>query len=181
MTGWTAPPTFVPGALTAAQLNTALRDNLNAINGYVLKSADESVTSSTALQNDNHLLYTIGAVGTYVADLYLFGTSAANAAGDLNVGFSFPTGTLHYSATGLGLTLASGNDGTVTPPGLLSATSGTSVLGVGLSTSTLFVWVHAILTATATGTLQFMWCQNSSNASASTLKAGSHMTVRQVA
>jgi len=148
---------------------------------YVLKSADESVNLSTTLQNDNDLAYTVAATGTYIADLWLYVTSAANAAGDLNVGFSFPTGTLHYSAVGLGLGLASGNDGTVTPPTILSATSGSSVLGLGLSTALLLVRVHAILIATATGTLQFMWCQNSSNANNSTVKAGSHMIVRQVA
>ena len=180
--GWTAPRTWVAAeVVTAAIMNTHVRDNLNALNGYVRKTADESVTSSTTLQNDDHLLYTIGATGTYVADVFLFATSAANAAGDLNVGWSFPTGTLHYGGAGLGLGLASGNDGTVTPPGLLSATSGTSVLGFGLSTSTLIITIRAILIATATGTLQFMWCQNSSNANASTLKSGSHMTVKQTA
>lgn len=179
---WTTPRTWVAGEKPpASTLNAHIRANFNAINGFARKTADESVTSSTTLQNDDHLVYTISAAGTYLVDLYLFGTSAANAAGDLNVGFSFPAGTLHFAATGLGLTLGSGNDGTVTPPGLLSATSGTSVLGLGLSTSTLFIRVYAILIATGAGTLQFMWCQNSSNASASTLKSGSYMTVKQVA
>jgi len=165
---------------TASEVVTATKLDQVSVD-YVLKSADEDLNLSTTLQNDNHLAYTVAATGTYIADLWLYAKSAANGAGDINVGWSFPTGTLHYSAVGLGLTLASGNDGTVTPPTILNATSGVSVIGLGLSTATLLIQVHAHFVATATGTLQFMWGQNSSNANNSTVKAGSHMIVRQVA
>jgi hypothetical protein len=180
--GWTSPRTWVAGEKpSAATMNAHIRDNFNAINGFVRKTADESVTSSATLQNDDHLLYTIGATGTYIAELCLFGTSAANAAGDLQFGFSFPTGTLHFGMQGLDTTLASSFDGTLRSTGVLSATSGTSNLTAGLSTSTIFIRVYAELIATATGTLQFMWAQQASNASASTLKSGSWMRVTQVA
>lgn len=179
---WTSPSTWTAGAtLTAAQLNTQVRDNLSALNGHVVKSADESVTSSTTLQNDNDLLWTIPQAGTYVAEVTLFVTSAANAAGDINVGWSFPTGTLHFGIQGNDVTLASSVSGTWSAGSILSATSGTSVHGLGASTSVVLIRVHAILIATASGTLQFMWCQNSSNANATTVKAGSHMLIRQTA
>lgn len=179
---WTAPRTWVTGeVVTAAIMNTHVRDNLNALNGFVAKTADESVSSSAVLQNDDHLFYTIGATGTYIIDCYLIGTSAANAAGDLSVGFSFPTGTLHMSMTGPDAAMASGTIQTGNWFTQLSATSGTSSLPFGLSTIPVIVQVHAILTATATGTLRVMWAQFASNANASTLKAGSHMRVVQVA
>jgi len=162
-------------------MNAHIRDNLNAINGYVAKTADQSVTSSTALANDTHLLYAIGATGTYIFDVHLFATSAANAAGDLSVGFTFPTGTLHFGVNGLNNTLASGSSTPGEHAGTLSATSGTTSLPLGLSTATTYQTVHGILIATATGTLRLQWAQFASNANASTLKSGSHMLVRQVA
>lgn len=180
--GWTSPRTWVAAeTVTAAIMNTHIRDNLNALNGFVRKTADESVTSSVTLQNDDHLLYSIGATGTYVFELVLFGVSAANAAGDLIVGFSFPAGTLHFSGHGLDDTLASGNTGTPRMTGILTATSGATTATFGLSTTTTSIVLRGILIATATGTLQFMWAQFASSASASTLKAGSYMTVKQVA
>jgi hypothetical protein len=164
---------------TTGQVVTAAQ--LNALNGYAVKTADQSVTSSTTLVNDTHLSYAIAATGTYVFDLCLFGVSAANAAGDIAVGFTFPTGTLHVGAHSLDGSLASGATGTFGAGALLSATSGVSTIIMGLSTTTTLMLLRGIFVATATGTLCLQWAQASSNASASTLKAGSHMLVRQVA
>jgi hypothetical protein len=179
---WTAPRTWVAAEKPpASTLNDHIRNNLEALNGYKEKTADESVTSSTTLQDDNHLLFSIPQAGTYVFDARLFMTSAANAAGDIKVGFTFPTGTCHFAFIGLDDTLASGFKGPMHGQGALSATSGTTALALGLSTSTLFGSVQGILIATASGTLTLQWAQLASNASASTVKSGSHMLVRQVA
>lgn len=179
---WTAPRTWVSGeVVTAALMNTHLRDNLLSLNGYVRKTADESVTSSTTLQNDDHLLYTIGAAGTYVFDVHLFAESAANAAGDIIVGFTFPTGTMHFSGNGAHNSLASGSTGDGEWIARLSATSGTTNIPYGLSTTPTWIHIHGILIATATGTLQFQWAQLASNANASTVKSGSHLVVKQTA
>jgi hypothetical protein len=147
---------------------------------HVPKLVDEPVTSSTTLQNDDELSYAV-AVGTYVVDVWLYMSSAANAAGDIKVGFSFPTGTLGFTAIGLDNSLASGFTGTMHTQGVVSATSGTTALALGLSTNTVVGHIHGVLTATAAGTLQLMWAQFASNANASTVKAGSHMLVRRVA
>lgn len=181
--GWTAPRTWVASEIvTAAIMNTHVRDNLLALNGFVAKTADQSIPSSTVLTNDTHLLYAIGSTGTYAGDLYLRATSAANAAGDINIGFTFPTGTLHAVGFGPDIGLASGAVQTGNWVGDSGGfTSGVSVLSFGLSTATLALYIHFDFVATATGTLRLQWCQNSSNANASTLKAGSHMQVRQVA
>lgn len=179
---WTSPRTWVASeVVTASIMNAHVRDNLNAVNGYSIKTADESVTSSTTLQNDDHLFYTIGAAGTYLIDAWLIGTSAANAAGDIQVGFSFPTGTLAFSGIGPDPALASGTLGQTNWAGIASATSGTSAFGWGLSTSALGLVIRGSFIATGTGTLRLMWAQLSSSASASTLKAGSYMRVQQVA
>jgi len=108
-------------------------------------------------------------------------TTATNAAGDIQVGFSFPTGTFRaWSGPGIDPALASGT----VASGKFAAgavTSGTAWTDFGLSTTGAGFLVHATFNATATGTLKFQWSQFASNASATTVKAGSHMLVRQVA
>lgn len=163
--------TTVP--LSAAQLN--------ALGLYAVKTADQDVTSSTTLVNDTHLSIAIPAVGSYLVDVWLYGVSAANAAGDLAVGFSFPTGTLNFAGVGPDTGLASGNVQTGQWGAALAATSGSTAASFGLSTQVTMSHLHANFTATATGTLRVVWAQFSSNANASTLKVGSHMLVRQVA
>lgn len=152
---------------------------LNAINGYVSKTADQSVTSSITPVNDTHLSYAIPATGTYLVDCYLWGL-AAGTAGDIRLGFSFPTGTMHAQSYGLDLS-ATADTGTAATRAALSITSGAAAFTHGLSTTTVGIWFHGILTATATGTLRLVWAQAVSDANASTLKAGSHMIIKQVA
>jgi hypothetical protein len=163
--------TTVP--LSAAQLN--------ALGLYAEKTADQSVTSSTVLVNDTHLAVTIPTTGTYLVDVWLYGVSAANNAGHARVGFSFPTGTLHYGINGPISGLASGTSGSGDWSAAVPATSGAAAGVFGLSTNAVMEYIHGRFTATATGTFQFMWAQSVSNANASTLKAGSHMLLRQVA
>lgn len=177
---WTSPATAAAGELTSAFWNTHVRDNLLALSGFVYKTADESVTSSATLQNDNHLTYTINQAGTYVVDMHLIGTSAANAAGDLQIAFTFPTATFYGTAYGADTGLASGSVQTG-QWGANTLTSGTVFQNFGLSTAFLGIHFHGLMVATASGTLQLQWAQQASNANASTLKAGSYMTVKQVA
>jgi hypothetical protein len=182
MAGWTSPRTWVASEVpTAAIFNAHVRDNLNALNGFVYKTADQSVTSSAVLVNDTHLTYAIPAVGKYVIDVFLYATSAANAAGDLGVGFTFPTGTFYLGGEGPDIGLASSTVQTGQWGSNVAYASGAIFNVYGLSTSVNYIHLHGLFVATATGTLQFQWAQQASNASASTVKAGSHMLVQQVA
>lgn len=191
---------------TTAQFNTALSDNDFAtlagaetlsnktlaapvITGvgafaYVAKAADQSVTSSAVLANDTHLSIAIPAAGTYLFDVWLMALSAADAAGDLNVAFSFPTGTCDWQGIGPHNSLATGSNVVGEWIARNAATSGVTATPYGLSANggiPLGIRLHGRLVATASGTLRLMWAQQTSNANASTLKAGSHMTVQQVA
>lgn len=176
---WTSPQTWASGPRTAAEFNREVRDNFLALNGFVYKTADESVNLSTTLQNDNHLAYAVVA-GSYVIDMRLMATSAANAAGDLSIGFTFPTATFYGMAYGADSALASGSvqDGQW---GANTLTTGVVFQNFGLSTAMLGIHFHGLLICTAAGTLQLQWAQQASNANNSTLKAGSYMTVKQVA
>jgi len=173
---WTVPRTWVAGEKPpAATLNDHIRNNLEALNGFVRKTADESVTSSAVLQNDDHLLFSIPQAGTYAFEFVIFATSAANAAGDIQIQLTGPTGTFTFGGVGLDITLASGNTGTVNMAGI------STTLNFGVSTTQTMILIKGILVATASGTLQLQWAQQTSNANATTVKAGSHMFVRQVA
>lgn len=179
---WTAPRTWVAGEKpTAATLNTHIRDNLEAINGYVLKTADEPVTSSTTHQDDNALTYTIPQAGTYIAEFWIAASSAADAAGDISVRFTFPTGTLHSQYMGLTTALPSATEADLRAPSATDASSPSTARSFGVSTNQTSLLIRAVLVATASGTLTLQWAQAASNASATTVKAGSNMTIRQVA
>lgn len=181
--GWTAPRTFVTSEVeTAAIFNAHLRDNLLAANAPpIRKTADESVTSSTVLQNDDHLSSAVVA-GTYYVTVYLNGTSAANAAGHLGVAFTFPTASAaHFWGVGPATALASGHVGTIETIAFNAVTSGTLITSYGLSTSNNTIVLRLFFVFTASGTLQFQWAQSVSSVSASTLKTGSHMVLQQVA
>jgi len=173
---WTSPRTWVAGEKPpASTLNAHIRNNLEALNGFVRKTADESVTSSAVLQNDDQLLFSIPQAGTYVFEFVIFATSAANAAGDIQIQVIGPAGTFTFGGNGLDITLASGNTGTVNTAGI------STTVNFGVSTTQTMILIKGILVATASGTLQLQWAQQASNANATTVKAGSHMTVRQVA
>lgn len=181
MAGWQTPPTFTGTDGTVVHDSTfqKLSDDLNALNGSVRKTADESVTSSATLQNDNELAIAIPAAGTYEIDVHLFVTSAANAAGDLRVGATFPAGTMTMAADGLDNSLASGAAGTMTRFAA-AITSGVDP-GVALGASTTMTYAHIkfLFVATASGTFQFQWAQGASNANATTVKANSFLTMVQ--
>src|SRR5690348_15724965 len=59
----------------------------------VIKGADESVTSSTTLQNDDALLVTLTANATYVFSLFLNYQGGTQGSSDIKVAWTFPTGT----------------------------------------------------------------------------------------
>lgn len=144
---------------------------------FVAKSSDESVTSSTTLQNDDELALTVVASAEYHGELVAVFTSAANAAGDINIGFTVPTGsTLHFMGVGPHNSLASGSQVDGEFIARLSATSGSTVIPYGASTVTTTGVIKIRLTTGANaGTLQVQWAQQSSNANATTMKAGSYM------
>jgi len=178
----TNAPDFVDGTLTASKLQQ-LSDAINERTPqYVLKTATEGVTSSIVLQNDDVLLATVSAGQTYSGLLIAYMQSAANAAGDVNIGFGFPAGaTCHFGGIGVVDTLASGStgDGQFVPR--LSATSGTTAIGYGASTAgtTAIVGVDLVVGGTG-GTLNVMWCQNSSNINESRMLLGSRFIVWRV-
>jgi len=111
---WTAPRTWVAGELvTAALVNVHVRDNELAIGPHLIarKTADES-TSSTTLQNDDHLLTpTIPLNEVWLLEWAL---TAVSAAGAFKLAVTFPSGTFSGAITGVSGDLFVSGNGTVT-------------------------------------------------------------------
>lgn len=177
---WTAPRTWVAAEVVTASIgNTHWRDDLLALadrHQVVHKTLNESVTSSTVLQNDNELAFAVVAGSTYVFELWLilFSTSATP---DVKVGFTFPTGTMAFGAFG--------GDPTINFQANSGATSGTTVQPLGVAVSASPVAQNALIkgsfVCTVSGTVQMQWAQNTSDATAMTIKAGSTLWAARVA
>lgn len=188
--GWTAPLTWVAGQIvTAAQLNTHVRDNLLDLadgswgrdTALVVKSANESVVASTVMQSDDHLLFSVSANATYLVKLVCIWQ--ANNLNDAKIGWTGPSG---YSWNGIknapttgiasGTSAASGDWGA-----LVGAT--TSTLNVGVTDGSINIGTELTclyMTGANAGTATFQWAQVVSG-STLTLLAGSWLYAQRVA
>lgn len=120
------------------------------------KAADETVTNSTTLQDDNHLSLTLG-VGTFVVEGLLIFSSAV-AAG-ISFGWSGTMdGTFDWHITGEDDAALAG-------------------AGVGTERSASFRGTAVVSTA---GTLALQWAQTTADATNTVLHAGSHMIATEV-
>jgi len=138
----------------------------------VIKSADETVTSSTTLQNDNELTFTLNANTEYVLTGGIFATSTSGTP-DIKIAYTVPTGAtmdIAYIAQG----------GTNRSAELLE-TSGTASnrIVIPANGTTIIQPFGSIVTGANTGTLTLQWSQFVSNATASKVKQGSFISVTE--
>jgi|SRR5215472_253264 len=165
-----APPTWVVGqVLTASDVNTWF------VPLVAYKSADQSLTSNTTLQNDNALSVTVAANATYWFELYLNFEGGTTGSSDIKVGWTFPSGlTMRYqdiyADTGAVARLA------VTD-------IQTSVIAVGSNGAGNLRAYSArgtVLTSGTSGTLQLQWAQNTSSGTATIVHAGSVLMLQRI-
>ena len=178
---------IVDGALTASS-NLTVTGNLT-VSGigqtqYIAKTADETINSSTTLQNDDHLVLpaVANAVYTFALDLYM--TEATDFVGDFKMSFTCPTGaTFDMHGEGAHVTdLSGGTSSNGEWIGKLATASAGATLSFGVGTGLTGVRVYGRLVMSSTaGNFQMQWAQNASDASGTTLKAGSFMTMTRVA
>ena len=178
---------IVDGALTASS-NLTVTGNLT-VSGigqtqYIAKTADETINSSTTLQNDDHLVLPVvaNAVYTFALDLYM--TEATDFVGDFKMSFTCPTGaTFDMHGEGAHVTdLSGGTSSNGEWIGKLATASAGATLSFGVGTGLTGVRVYGRLVMSSTaGNFQMQWAQNASDASGTTLKAGSFMTMTRVA
>jgi hypothetical protein len=141
----------------------------------VIKGADESVTSSTTLQNDNELFVPVIANATYLFDCYLDFEGGTAGASDIQWQWTIGAGTLRYQAiyaqasSGLGLIAG------VTYAGSANVAAGTNGAGSlrGLS-------MNGTLVTSGASSLQLQWAQNTSSATATIVHAQSYLSLWRI-
>jgi hypothetical protein len=134
----------------------------------VIKSADQSVTSNTSPVNDSQLKFAVAANEKFLFQVWLYTTSANS------------TPCMVYTASG-----PSGSTVVWSPPDVYTSAGGTanSTGATGGTTLTHFVdgntriavMFGTITNGSTAGDLQIQWAQNTSSATATTVKAGSYI------
>lgn len=146
-----------------------------APSAFVAKTADEAVTSSTVLQNDNHLFFAMAAnevwlvTGTYFVD-------SASATPGVKIGLTLPTGATALwdtptnwgqpagGSTGIGLTAAS-----------------TFAISLATTSTNPITLRYRIINGSTAGNFQLTWAQNVSNATATNVRKYSTLAALKVA
>ena len=145
----------------------------------VRKTANEVVTSSVTLQNDDHLLFAVAANEVWMFDLFFIVDGPS--AGDLKVAFTAPAGaTVDWGLPSALATAATVQTDDVVGQGL--DVSGEGIMGLlGIGTK-LALMIHGIIVVVGTaGNLQFQWAQNVSDAGATTTYANSWIKALRLA
>lgn len=146
---------------------------------YVRKTSDETVTSSTTLQNDDQLLLPVAANAVYWIEGFVIYTSTAT--GKIKTGWTGPAGaTFQWASDALDQTVTAASAEKVwrsvntIADSQAWGTAGTGVPVVGMPKGVL-------ITAGTSGNFQFQWAQNTSDGTATTVKIGSILTARRLA
>lgn len=173
---WTNPTTRSTGNLITASIwNTDLVDNLNYLKGVadqvdgfntIVKTGDETLSSSTTLQDDNQLAFSVVASKIYGFKAMIQIDLAASAMG-FKCGWSYPSGTtITWCKTSREADVGTFMSNTLQESGTENwIANSTGGFTVGLFGS--------IYVSTTPGTIQFRWAQNTSNASVLTVRTGS--------
>jgi hypothetical protein len=177
---WSTPRTWSAGeTLTAANFNTYIRDQQNAMGPHLIvrKTADESVTSNTTLQDDDVLALTVLANEVWQITLYLIYQAAT--AGDLKFAWTFPSGTLTGAYVWLddsGGYPTNNHWNTATSPTPSFAMHGFGTEAEGP------IPINMLYAVGGTGgTLRFQWAQQTSSGTATTVKANSTLWAAKLA
>jgi len=130
----------------------------------VVKKANESVTNTATLQDDDELLVALTASKTYGWQLWLYATAGA---GGLRTGWSLPTG-----ATG---EKSNATYSSVTIDDMINMTTARTHATDG--TVEFLPYIGRVIMSTTAGNMQFQFAQDSGSATASTVLEGSVLVV----
>ena len=140
----------------------------------IVKAADESVSASTVVQNDDELFFTTISGASYEIELTLI---YASPAGGGTPDFKFDLG---EDATARGAFFVIGFDTADASNTGVFAANQTSTSGGGTATAKRVLSCRGTYQG-AGGTFRLRWAQNTSNPNAVTLYAGSVLRYRRIA
>ena len=135
-----------------------------------VKSADESVTSSTTLQDDDDLQITLAANSDYEIEYMVF-VQSASATPDFKYQWTEPDGVYRGVATTTAVTSVS----------IFDESTAASTLSLDANAIEFMKGTIVIETAGAGGTFKLEWAQDTSDATATTVKKGSWMKATKLA
>lgn len=153
--------TFNPGQVLEA-------DDLNAALGiHRYKTADETISATTTLQNDDHLFAPVEANAVY--SLYLTVLYQSGTTPDFKQAFTAPAGTTFESSWFLY------NPGTVAlgTTGALGSVTGLA----GTAANVPFILSATVFVGGTAGTVQWQWAQNTSDAGSTIVRKGGRLTL----
>jgi hypothetical protein len=174
---WTTPKTWSAGeTLTAANFNTHIRDNQLAMGDHILaqKTADESVSSNTTPQADDHLFFTAGTSQIWFLRLVLW--CIDNGSGNFQGTVTVPAGAESRMSA---IWWQPGSPSSVTTIHIQS-TGGGTVWICTPSAGMVLEFNGYLTTAGTAGNWQFNWAQGTSSGSTIVLKKGSYLAGRLV-
>jgi hypothetical protein len=153
------------GRITAAMLRGIAP--LSAI-----KTVDETVTSSTALQNDDALFVSVAANASYLFQCNLIYEGGTLGSSDLKWAWTFPSGlTMTYDY--MGITTAG-----LTTIGLVATQASTVAGGTNGAAALRSMLMYGSVVASSTaGTLQLQWAQNTSSGTGTIVHAKSSLAL----
>lgn len=155
-------PVPLAGSILRGSVLAALLDEARPVSAF--KPANETVTNSTTLQADDHLLWPVRANAVYTLWMVIYFNSGATP--DLKLRFTGPSGyTITWSTIALNASAVTNLAGPLT-----EAT--TAVYDGQGANAPIYIDGRVVVGATA-GTLGIEWAQNTANASATTVLAGS--------
>jgi ethanolamine utilization microcompartment shell protein EutL len=146
------------------------------------KSADEAVTSSTAFQDDDNLLFPVANGETWAFEMLLIVTGAN--AGDVKVALSNPANT-SISWGGIGQTSGdtNANDTNVNIQAHIAGGDANflTYAAVGAnSPNTIIIRGTVTVNSGAGGNVVLRWAQSNSSSTATTIRARSHLIATRV-
>lgn len=146
----------------------------------VKKTSDESVTSSTTMQNDNHLYIDINTDGIYQIDLYLAYNGAQS--GDILVDWSVTNGVSQYTqrhCNGVAQSSTSGYD-TTKKSRTYNLSDDVTYGAASTSYETIVQESFIVQKSGTNGRLQLRWCQDTPDGTATTVTTDSWLRVTKV-
>lgn len=136
-----------------------------------IKAATESVTSSTTLQDDNELFFTVQANTNYWFDGFLITDGAVG--GDIKLAMFLPSGTIRWLTSGLDVA-ATATLADVNRRGILTGTAtGADVGTIAAATSSIIPPSGIVRVGATGGTAKLQWAQNASSVTATRVFLGS--------
>ena len=163
-----------PTILAGASFTAGLLDEM--LPYYAWKTANESVTSSATLQNDNDLYLTVAANAYYDFACMLAYSGGTIGSSDLKWAWSVPSGTTMAYAID-GVQTSGTSNGT---PGFLRGVSGGSAGTNGSGNALSLNMEGTLYTGSASGSVQLEWAQNTSNGTATIVQSGSRLRLRRM-